>query len=167
MEIDILIEADAWANSAIEEISARAGLAVCAALELEPHRFALSVLACDDARIAALNADFRGKSAPTNVLSWPAEDIDLPLGQMPDLPCPAANDPPHELGDIAIAYETCAREAAEQGKEFDAHLTHLMVHSTLHLLGFDHINDADAAVMESLETRILATLGISDPYCEG
>lgn len=167
MEIDILIEADAWENTAIEEISARAAAAVCAVLALEPHRFALSVLACDDARIAALNADFRGKPVPTNVLSWPSQDIELPIGQMPDLPRPAASDPPHELGDIAISYETCAREAVEQGKLFDAHLTHLMVHSTLHLLGFDHINDADAGVMESLETRILATLGVSDPYCEG
>jgi probable rRNA maturation factor len=68
------------------------------------------------------------------------------------------------LGDIAVAYETCAREAEEQGKDFDDHLTHLMVHSILHLLGFDHINDPDATVMESLETRILARLGVADPY---
>ncbi|NNK77112.1 MAG: rRNA maturation RNase YbeY, partial [Litoreibacter sp.] len=69
-----------------------------------------------------------------------------------------------ELGDIALAYETCAREASEQGKEFADHVTHLLVHGTLHLLGFDHINDADAARMEGLEVRILANLGLPDPY---
>ena len=164
MEIDILIETPAWQVCDIEDVTARAADGICAELGLDPARFAVSVLACDDTRIATLNSDFRGKPTPTNVLSWPAEEIDLPLGQMPQLPTPAADGPPHELGDIAVAYETCAREAEEQGKDFDDHLTHLMVHSILHLLGFDHINDPDATVMESLETRILARLGVSDPY---
>ena len=164
MEIDILIETPAWQACDIEDVTARAAEGICAALRLDPARFAVSVLACGDTRIATLNSDFRGKPTPTNVLSWPAEEIDLPLGQMPQLPIPAADGPPHELGDIAVAYETCAREAEEQGKDFDDHLTHLMVHSILHLLGFDHINDPDAAVMESLEIRILARLGVADPY---
>ena len=68
------------------------------------------------------------------------------------------------LGDIAIAWETCAREAAEQGKPLEHHITHLMVHATLHLLGFDHISDAEATVMETLEAEILGKMGIEDPY---
>ena len=98
------------------------------------------------------------------MLSWPAEEIALPLGRTPALPDPGADGPPHELGDIAIAWQTCAREAAGQGKPFAAHVTHLLVHATLHLLGFDHTTEADAAHMEGLETRILANMGVADPY---
>ena len=117
-------------------------------------------MACDDARIAALNADFRGKPTPTNVLSWPSDERSAATpGTPPDLPQTGT-----ELGDIAIAYDTCAQEAAHQGKTLHAHVTHLIAHGILHLLGFDHIDDADAALMERTETRILASLGFSDPY---
>ncbi|APX13663.1 rRNA maturation RNase YbeY [Tateyamaria omphalii] len=124
----------------------------------------VSVLACDDTRIAALNADFRGKQMPTNVLSWPEEDLGSEeAGAAPHPPVP---DPGGtlSLGDIAIAYDTCARESAEQGKPFDAHVTHLLVHGTLHLLGYDHIRDLDATRMEALEVEILGKLGLPDPY---
>jgi probable rRNA maturation factor len=83
---------------------------------------------------------------------------------MPDLPEINEDDPPEELGDIALAFGVLTREAAAADKPFDHHLTHLLVHGLLHLLGFDHINDADAALMEGFETRILARLGIPDPY---
>jgi probable rRNA maturation factor len=122
-------------------------------------------MGCDDARIAALNADFRGKPQPTNVLSWPSEDRapDLP-GSAPLPPVAGTADDPESLGDIALAWETCAAEAGAQGKPMADHVTHLVVHGVLHLLGYDHIDDADAGVMEALEVRILATLGVSDPY---
>ena len=124
----------------------------------------MSLLACDDARIANLNADFRDKPAPTNVLSWPEEDLSPDTaGGVPSAPTP---DPTGTfgLGDIAIAYDTCAREAAEQGKPLAAHVTHLLVHGTLHLLGYDHVRDPDATRMEALEVEILGKLGLPDPY---
>ncbi|WP_224813592.1 rRNA maturation RNase YbeY [Hasllibacter sp. MH4015] len=165
MEIDILIEAPAWDAVALEELAQTAAEATLRELALEPEHFALSVLACDDARIAVLNAEFRGKQTPTNVLSWPATDCASAIaGQMPDLPAPDPVGPPEEIGDIALAFETCAREADEAGKTLPHHLSHLIVHGVLHCLGFDHETDPDAALMEGLETRILARLGVPDPY---
>jgi probable rRNA maturation factor len=108
-----------------------------------------------------LNAGFRGKAAATNVLSWPSEERGAPRpGAMPDPP----DAEEAELGDIAIAWETCAREAEAGGLDLGAHATHLLVHATLHLLGFDHENDTDAELMERLETDILVSLGVADPY---
>lgn len=164
MGVDLIVEESGWNADHLEAMAQAACAAALEALDLDPDRFEISILGCSDARIAALNADFRGKPRPTNVLSWPARDIALPTGGMPALPMADAAGPPAELGDIAIAHETCVAEAADQGKPLDDHLRHLLVHATLHLLGFDHINDADAALMEGLETRILETLGIPDPY---
>jgi probable rRNA maturation factor len=82
---------------------------------------------------------------------------------MPELP-EGGGDEAEELGDIAISFDTCAREAAAQGKTLDGHVTHLIVHAVLHLLGYDHIDDADAALMEGTEIRVLAKLGVSNPY---
>jgi probable rRNA maturation factor len=119
----------------------------------------------DDARIAALNADFRGKTAPTNVLSWPADDLSPEApGGAPAPPNPGTHDDPAELGDIALAFETCTGEAAAAGLPVDHHVLHLIVHGTLHLLGYDHVHDADATRMEATEVAILATLGVADPY---
>ena len=163
--VDTVIEDARWEAFGLDALSGRAAAAVLAALDLPAQGFAICVMGCDDARIAALNADFRGKPQPTNVLSWPSEDraADAP-GAMPDLPEAGDADDPEELGDIAIAWETCAREAADQGKPMGDHVTHLVVHGILHLLGFDHIDDADAALMEGIETRILASMGVPDPY---
>lgn len=162
MTVDIVIEDTRWTD-----IASLAQMATDAALDrlgLEPAVFEISVLACDDARIAALNADFRGKPQPTNVLSWPSEERAAAMdGEMPVTPLPG---PDTELGDIAIAYDTCAREATEAGKTMADHAIHLLVHGTLHLLGFDHVRDRDATLMEGLETEILGKLGISDPYKE-
>ena len=162
--VDTIIEAEGWEALDLDDLATEACSAALAGLGLSPERFEIAVLGCDDARIAALNADFRGKPQPTNVLSWPAEDIELPLGRMPAFPDPEPGEPPHELGDIALALETCQREAEEQDKPVADHIRHLLVHATLHLLGFDHINDPDAALMEASETRILATMGVADPY---
>ncbi|MEM9788306.1 MAG: rRNA maturation RNase YbeY [Pseudomonadota bacterium] len=162
MTVDIVIEDTRWTD-----IASLAQMATDAALDrlgLEPAVFEISVLACDDARIAALNADFRGKPQPTNVLSWPSQERAAAMdGEMPVTPLPGHDT---ELGDIAIAYDTCAREATEAGKTMADHTAHLLVHGTLHLLGFDHVRDRDATLMEGLETEILGKLGISDPYRE-
>lgn len=162
MDIDILIEAPEWEAMNLPDLAGAACDAALTELNLDPSYFALSILACDDARIAALNAGFRGKPTPTNVLSWPSEDRapDAP-GDTPMLPT-AQGDP--ELGDLAIAYQTCAREAADGKKPLADHITHLIVHGLLHCLGFDHETDADAELMEALESQILARLGVANPY---
>ncbi|TDQ59947.1 putative rRNA maturation factor [Phaeovulum veldkampii DSM 11550] len=162
--VDVVIEDDRWKTFGLEAAAEAAGRAVLADLGLDPVGYVISCLGCDDARIAGLNADFRGKPAPTNVLSWPSEERCAEAdGGTPDLPEPGAMMP-EELGDIAIAWETCAREAVEQGKAMADHVTHLLVHGTLHLLGYDHIRDNDALLMEATETRILAGMGIANPY---
>lgn len=164
MSVEIIIEDDRWSICGLEGLANAASDAALRDLGLDPQEWEISLLACDDARIAALNADFRGKPAPTNVLSWPSEDRapDQP-GAHPAPPRPEM-DP--ELGDIAIAYETCAREAEDGGKPLAHHVTHLIIHAVLHLLGYDHENDADAALMEGLETEILGKMGLPDPYGE-
>ena len=105
------------------------------------------ILLTDDPNIRELNRNHRGKDRPTNVLSFPA----------------APSAAPH-LGDLALAYETCAREAAEQGKSLEHHLQHLVAHGVLHLLGWDHMTEAEAEAMEGRERLILAGLGAPDPY---
>lgn len=156
---DVVIEDERWCSAGLEAL---AESAVAATLEwLDRAASMVVVMGCDDARIAALNADFRGKPRPTNVLSWPAvEHVPHAPGAMPEIP-----DLP-ELGDIAIAYDTCAAEAEAQGKTFADHVSHLLVHATLHLAGFDHEDPLDAETMEQAERSILQALGISDPYCD-
>ena len=163
MLTETLIEDARWSKAALPDLAERAARATLVHLGLDPGAFEISVLGCDDARIAALNADFRGKAQPTNVLSWPSEErgAEAP-GAVPVAP-DADNDP--ELGDIAIAFETCAAEAAAAGKPLVDHATHLMVHAVLHLLGYDHIRDEDATLMQATEVAILGKLGLADPYC--
>ena len=119
--------------------------------EEPPSAYALSVLMTDDASVRSLNRDWRGKDSATNVLSFPAD--------MPPIP-----GEPDFLGDIALARETLEREAELDGKSLDDHLRHLVVHGVLHLLGYDHLEKAEAEEMEATETRILAGLGVADPY---
>jgi len=159
MIVDVLIEDARWARAGLEPHAETAARAALMHLGLDPAAFEIAVLGCDDARIAVLNSDFRDKAQATNVLSWPSEDRSS--GAPGDAPVPSI---PGELGDIAIAYDTCAREAGDQGKSFEAHILHLLVHGVLHLLGYDHIDARDAARMEQLEVEILATLGVKDPY---
>ncbi|HMM08574.1 MAG TPA: rRNA maturation RNase YbeY [Paracoccus solventivorans] len=162
--VDVVIEDERWQDAGLEALAARAAAATLRHLGLPsagedvPE---IVVMGCDDDRIAALNADFRGKPQPTNVLSWPSAD---PAPRAPGaVPAPPDAD---ELGDIAISYDTCAREAAAQGKPLADHATHLLVHAILHLAGYDHEDDADADTMEDAERAILATLDIPDPYRE-
>ena len=157
--VDLVVEDDRWPAAGLDALAERACGAALDHLGITGAE--ISLLACDDARIAALNAGFRGKPGPTNVLSWPSEERGAAA--------PGADPVPPtdlELGDIAIAYETCAREAEAAGRAFADHVSHLLVHGTLHLLGYDHIDDKDARIMEGLEVEILGKLGIADPYEE-
>jgi probable rRNA maturation factor len=163
--VDCVIEDPRWEGFGLAARAEAAARATLAELGLPGTGFLICVMGCDDARIAGLNGQFRAKGAPTNVLSWPSEERapEAP-GQSPALPVAGPADDPEELGDIAIAWETCLREAAEQGKPAEDHVTHLIVHATLHLLGHDHQTEADAALMEAIEVAVLAKLGVSDPY---
>ena len=148
--IDVVIEADAWAAFPDAEDTVRRAIEAAAAFENRPGEVA--VLLTDDAAIQQLNAQWRGMDKPTNILSFPAIDI-------------IAAQEGH-LGDIAIACETVAREAEAENKAFSDHLAHLAIHGYLHLIGFDHETDDEACRMESLETRILSSLAIADPYAD-
>jgi len=162
--VDIVIEDARWEAFGLEALATPAVSAAFAELGLPEAGFTLCLMGCDDARILELNGDFRGKAKPTNVLSWPSEERGAAEGVVPDLPEPGAPDDPESLGDIAMSYDTCAAEAAEAGKPMADHVSHLIVHGLLHLLGYDHIRVADGDLMEAAEVRILARLGLSDPY---
>lgn len=148
-DIDVITEAGGWPGEA-EALAVRAANAALGTLGEEEAR--LCVLLTSDAAVQKLNANFRGKDKPTNVLSFPA----------PEIP----SDPAPHLGDLALAGETCAREAAEEGKTLADHLSHLVIHGVLHLCGYDHETNEDAEEMEALEREILAALGIADPYAD-
>ncbi len=156
--VEAAIEDDRWAEAGIAALAERAARAALEAVERDPDQHEIGLLACDDARIAELNREFRGKAVPTNVLSWPAFAGTVP--SPPGLP----GEGPLFLGDVALGYDTCAREAGEGGISLADHAAHLVVHGVLHLLGHDHAVDAEAESMESLETKVLATLGVANPY---
>lgn len=151
VEIDIIIEAEGWA--AIPDLEARvqkaAEIALHAKNGLSPDNLSIAILLADDATLQRLNAQFRGQDKPTNVLSFPAG------AGMEGF-----------LGDVALGLETCTREALKDNKTIADHLTHLVIHGTLHLLGYDHETEAEAETMENTERAILAKLGIADPYLE-
>jgi probable rRNA maturation factor len=154
--VDVLIESTQWEALPTAETIVRAAIAGAAkARQVQIGGAEVSVLLCDDAAIAALNVRWRGHEGPTNVLSFPA-----PHGEG----VARGADRPTPLGDIVIAYETVAREAADHGKPLPDHLAHLAVHGFLHLLGYDHELEGEAERMERLERDILAEIGIPDPY---
>ena len=163
MPVEVIAEDTRWHVAGIEALAQRAARVTVSHFGLDPGVWEIAILACSDSRIAVLNADFRGKPVPTNVLSWPAEDRDPDRpGEMPLPPVPDGDEA--VLGDIAIAWETCAREAAQAGRPLTDHVTHLIVHAVLHLLGYDHVRDPDATLMEATEIEILGKLGVPDPY---
>jgi len=161
--VDILIESEAWQMLPDAEDIARGAIAFAAvsSAPICPRNAELSVLLCDDATIAALNGRWRGQEKPTNVLSFPALP---PQGAATGEKAQRQSPKLAPLGDIAIAYETLVREARESGKTPPAHLSHLVVHGFLHLLGYDHETDDEAERMERLERDILARIGVADPY---
>lgn len=153
LDIDLSVEAGDWPPEAeLAALAQRAVTATLAELGVAGGASELSILFTDDAHVRSLNAQWRGKDKPTNVLSFPAF-ASFAKGKLPPM-----------LGDIALALETVRAEAGLDSKPFDHHLTHLLVHGTLHLLGYDHETDDDAEEMEGLERRILAGLAIADPY---
>ncbi len=126
--------------------------------ELGNHRLSASLLFTDDGEVQTLNREWRGKDKATNVLSFP-------MLERPDLLDLSPEGPPEMLGDIALAFETCAQEAAEKAISLEHHAAHLIVHGLLHLAGYDHeISPEDATLMEALEIKALARMGIADPY---
>lgn len=166
MTLDLMLDSDEeWDSStdwaALAEAAARAAIAESAypGLAEIARPVELSVVLTSDAEVHALNAEWRGKDKPTNVLSFPQvepEELEDADGPGPEL----------MLGDIVLALETCTREAAEKALPLKDHAAHLMVHGTLHLLGYDHLEDSTAEDMEARETRALARLGIGNPYEE-
>ena len=145
--VDIDIEDAAW-TAALPDVEALVRGAALAALDAEgAGHEGVAIRLTDDEAVREMNARFRGKDAPTNVLSFPAP-----------------KNPEFHLGDVALAYGVCAREAAEQGKPLASHLQHLTVHGVLHLLGYDHMGNDDAEAMEGLERAVLEGLGVPDPY---
>jgi probable rRNA maturation factor len=155
---EVLIVADCWQTEPdAEAVIQRAIDAAAEIADADVGDAELAVMLTDDAGIQTLNSNWRGIDKPTNVLSFPALQ---PTGTgTPD-------DAPRMLGDIAIAYQTTRREADDEQKPFDHHLSHLAIHGYLHLIGYDHEKDDDAEAMESLEREILAQLGIPDPYAD-
>jgi len=152
--IDVVIAASCWEQQAdAGRVVERALTTAAEMVEDDVGEAEVVVMLADDAALAELNATWRGIDQPTNVLSFPAPQ---PRAAPPRPP--GIGDPPRHLGDIAIAYETLRREALEEGKPFNTHLSHLVVHGFLHLLGHDHIDDAEAEEMEALEREILAAL---------
>jgi probable rRNA maturation factor len=147
--IDIIVESARWRSERNARALLRRVIATAAAL-VPTGGGELAIVLTDDSRIRALNRTWRGKDAPTNVLSFPASA--------------SAGPAPQPLGDIVIAYETTAREAKAERKPFRHHLAHLAVHGYLHLAGHDHVEDADAETMESLEITALARLKVPNPY---
>ncbi len=151
--ISTLVECDAWNQH--EGFEALASEVIAKAVAVTKIKLAkgaeVSLLLCDDARIREINRDWRGLDKPTNVLSFPA----VPRAMLAKSPA---------VGDIAIAWETVAREANDEGKSFRDHYMHMVAHGFLHLLGYDHETDAEAEEMEGLEISILGALGVADPY---
>ena len=159
MSVDVIIQDPRW-GADLPELAENASAATLAHVGLKPDAWEIVVLGCSDAQIADLNAQFRNKQTATNVLSWPSEERGAEIdGQTPEAP---SGDP--ELGDIAIAYETCLKEARDGERALNDHVCHLIVHGILHLLGYDHERDGDGDLMEATEIEILVKLGVANPY---
>ncbi len=148
MSVEVEVEDEAWTHALpdAEALAARAADSALIGAGLEAPGGVVILLAGDDA-VAELNRRFRGVDGPTNVLSFPAPESARP-----------------HIGDVAVAFGVCAREAAAQGKPLAHHLTHLVAHGVLHLVGYDHQSEAEADSMEALERRVLGGLGVPDPY---
>lgn len=150
--IECAIEAEGWPESETLAALARTAIDAAAGASASGADGTVSLLFTDDAHIRVLNREWRGRDKATNVLSFPAPRV------------PHAGFGAAPLGDIVLARQTVAREAAAEGKTFEHHLTHLIVHGFLHLLGHDHEDETEAEEMEALERRALQTLAIGDPY---
>lgn len=147
--IEVEIEDDRWLVALPDAATLVRAAAEAALAAVEGAEGEVTVLLTDDAEQQTLNREHRKKNAPTNVLSFPAPAFARP-----------------HLGDLSLAYETCAREAVDQGKPLESHLQHMVAHGVLHLVGWNHEDDAEADAMEALERTVLEGLGVPDPYAE-
>jgi probable rRNA maturation factor len=155
---EVLVVAECWHGAPeVEAVIQRAIAAAAESVDDDVSEAELAIMLTDDSGIRTLNSNWRGIDKSTNVLSFPALQ---PTGAR------GPDDAPRMLGDIAIAYETMRKEADDEQKPFDHHLSHLAVHGFLHLIGYDHESDDEAEAMEALETEILAQLGIPNPYAD-
>ena len=158
LKIDVLVHSEHWKNAAAAKDVVRRALKQ-AATALSTKTAELAIVLTDDAAMRRLNCIWRGIDAPTNVLSFATKNTGDRLDEQS-----GGQFVGNHLGDIVLAYETVKREAHRDGKAFDHHLAHLVVHGFLHLLGYDHGNDAQARRMETTERAILRDLGVPDPY---
>lgn len=166
MNLEICIENDRWKRCNIRSIVSNCVDAVFAELKLNHYNVEICFLFTNDEEVRVLNKTYRGIDKPTNVLSFPADNIDDIESDCGDV-CGCGDDAVCNiciLGSVALAYETVDRESSDGGISFDDHLRHLIVHSVLHLLGYDHIGEAEAEQMESLEIKILKSLNVANPY---
>ncbi len=155
--LNIIIDDARWSDRCdIKRLSEQALQVLKQNVSLPKAAFALNILFTDDQQVQTLNRQFRGKDQPTNILSFP--------NSLPEELASYTGNALPELGDMALAYTTCNREATEQQKPFAHHTTHLLIHGILHLLGYDHEEDVEAAEMEALEIRLLHALSIPNPY---
>lgn len=170
--IDVAILADPqwnksedWEGCATQAVEAALVATPFAALSDSNLCIEVAIKMSDNAEVQALNRDYRGKDKPTNILSFPQTPPDLLASLAASATGGAAGDDSEAiLGDMILAYEICVAEAADKGISLEDHVTHLIVHGTLHLLGYDHIEEDQANHMETLEIAIMAGLGLSDPY---
>lgn len=169
MNLEISVEHESWNRSNIKSIVTDCVYALFSELNLNHYNVEICFLFTNDSEVQLLNKTYRGVDKPTNVLSFPSDSIDNVYSDTwHDIP-PDEEDEQYccnicILGSIAIAYETVDRESIEQEKNFNDHLSHLIVHSVLHLLGHDHISEAAAEQMESIEIKVLSKLNIKNPY---
>ena len=161
MSVDLIMEEARWKTLNLLQIANSAFKETLSHLNMRSENFICCILACNSKKIKGLNAQFRGKNNSTNVLSFPSTTEICKVKSIPKL---EAHVDPFELGDIAIAYEVCKKEAHFSKIDFEHHVYHLIVHSVLHLLGYEHEEEKKAAEMEKIEVQVLAKLGINNPY---
>lgn len=163
--IETLCQDQRWESARLPKLATISFTTVFDLCDLKTDNYEISVLGCDEKHIAELNRDFRNIDRPTNVLSWPQFDfVTLKADTPPETPLNPMLQNRVFLGDIAISFDTCYREATSEHKKFEDHVHHLLIHGCLHLLGYDHECDADASRMQDLETHALELLHIANPY---
>ena len=161
LEVDVIIKTPLWTDAItqVQDVCRKAAVTAVKAASTRTGNWEVCIVLADDSFVQALNRDYRSMDKPTNVLSFPAfdeADGDFARGGEDRLP----------LGDVVIAFETVEKEAVRDNKTLEAHLSHMVVHGVLHVLGLDHEDESDAAKMEALEVRALGALGFPDPYGE-
>lgn len=157
-KIELIMEEPKWEMLELSEIAYSACKAAIRNAKVRSDKCGIAVLACSDARITELNHRFRNENKPTNVLSWPTTTEVAKF--------PHENHKTHlpHLGDIALSWETCSKEATEWQLKLEAHVSHLIIHACLHLMGFEHKNNIEANKMQQIEIKALASIGIPSPY---